>query len=167
LAEQEPAIRLILILRDPIERIFSEYHQYLRMGYNLQNWEKTVDQEIARLGDCPLTEEDLQVAALDDSFLLRGATLPHLRRWLTLFPPEQLLILEQNQLSRNPTRTMQTVYDFLSIPDQPGLLPQRVNEGWFQSMLPSTEKRLRAWFAEHNQQLQLLLTELQQARIIS
>lgn len=167
LAEQEPAIRLILILRDPVERIFSEYHQYLRLGINQQDWEKTVDQEIALLGDCPLTEEDLEVAALDDSFLLRGATLPHLRRWLTLFPAEQLLILEQNQLSQNPTVTMQRVYDFLSIPDQPGLLPQRVNEGWYQPMLPSTEKRLRAWFAEHNQQLQLLLADLQQARIRS
>jgi hypothetical protein len=59
LAEKEPTIRLILILRDPVERIFSEYHQILRMRFNQQDWEKIVDQEIAHIGDYPLTEADL------------------------------------------------------------------------------------------------------------
>lgn len=164
LAEHQPAIRLILILRDPVERIFSEYNQYRRLGFNLQDWEKAIDQEISLLGNCPLIEEDLEGLAFDDSFLLRGTILPHLRRWQKLFPPDQLLILEQNQLSQNPTMTMQRVYDFLGISDQPGLLPERVNEGWYEPMLPSSEKRLQDWFAEHNRQLQMLLSDLRQPR---
>jgi hypothetical protein len=167
LAAQEPAIRLILILRDPVERIFSEYNQYFRLGYNQRNWEKTVDQEINLIGDCPLTEADLESSTSGDSFLLRGATLPHLQRWLRFFLPEQLLILEHHQLNQDPARTAQQIYDFLSIPDQPGLLTQRVNEGWYQPMLPSTEKRLRAWLAEHNRQLQELIDGLQEARVKS
>lgn len=58
---------------------------------------------------------------------------------------------------------MQRVDDLPSIADQPGPLPQRVNKGWHQPMLPSNEKCLRTWFAEPNQQLQVLLSDLQQA----
>jgi hypothetical protein len=77
------------------------------------------------------------------------------------------LILEQNQLGQDPMTTMQRIYEFLSIPDHSDLFPKRVNEAWYQPIMPTTEQRLRTWFAEHKRQLQALLDELGQSRAIS
>jgi hypothetical protein len=153
-------MRLILILRDSVDRVFSEYQQYVRSGFEHRSWEDVVDHEISSIGACPLTPEAMAADVEEYSILLRGAALPHLRRWLECFPLDQILILQHHDFLHDPMATLQRVYRFVGISWQQDLKPKRVNEGFYPPMAPTTERRLRSWYANHQLALDEFLAGL-------
>ena len=160
LAEKAPNMRLILILRDSVDRVFSEYQQYVRSGFEHRSWEEVVDHEISTSGPCPLTPEAMADDVEEYSILLRGAALPHLRRWLKHFALDQLLILQHHDFLHDPMATLQRVYEFVGISWQQELSPKRVNEGFYAPMASTTERRLRSWYANHQLELDEFLKGL-------
>ncbi len=84
------------------------------------------------------------------SFLMRGAALPHLRRWVACFPQEQLLVLRHRDLVVEPEATLARICRFVDIPVKPGFVPQRVNEGFYEPMAAATQGRLQPWYEAHD-----------------
>jgi len=160
LAEKAPDMRMILILRDSVDRVFSEYHQFVRSGFEHRSWEDVVDHEISSIGPCPLTPEAMATDVEEYSILLRGAALPHLRRWLEHFPLDQLLILQHHDFLHDPMATFERVCDFVGISWQQNLSLKRVNEGFYPPMAANTERRLRSWYSNHQKALDEFLEGL-------
>lgn len=154
LASNAPDMKLIVVLRDTVSRVYSEYHQYVRLGIETRAWDDVVEAEMATLGHCPMETEAINVGNLFSSFLLRAATLPHLRRWLSNFPSEQLLILSHQQMITDPAVVMDQICAFLCVPPPKDVAFKRLNEGHYPPMNVHTEERLRQWFAEHDQALE-------------
>jgi hypothetical protein len=129
-----PKIKLLAILRNPIERAFSHYQMEVR-----EDREKlTFGEAIAREGE--RTRAMAPKRNRVSSYLDRGFYTEQIRAIWRLFPPEQVLLLKLDDLRDDPQRTMNRVFEFLDV--QPMSLPETriVNEGGYTEE-PASEER--------------------------
>jgi hypothetical protein len=92
-----PDAKLIYLLRDPVDRVVSDYRQHRQLL-----WE---ERDIASaLGDL---EENLYVS--------RSRYWMQLERWLELFAPDQVLIATQEELKRSRSEVLREVFEFLDV----------------------------------------------------
>jgi hypothetical protein len=95
-----PAMRIILILRDPVDRALSQ----LRMAANRRKL-KSID----------LAWLDRKMPELLPAALARSAYRDNVERWEAVFPPEQLLYLPFGTIRTAPARLMAEVEGFLGL----------------------------------------------------
>jgi len=93
-----PGVKLLVSLRDPIERAMSNHRHEVRLG----NFCGDDLSFTAGLANNPLYVEQSRYGK-------------HLQRWLQHFPASQLLILFQEDIDREPTAVARQVYEFLGI----------------------------------------------------
>lgn len=109
-----PRARLIVSLRDPVDRAYSHY-------WNLR--------AKARWGDenywMPFEEKLRRTPRL----IQEGLYATNLRRYLGRFPREQVLVLLYDDLRRDPRAFLKAVYDHLGVEPvyREGLVTQQVN----------------------------------------
>ena len=100
-----PDVRMIVVLRDPVERIVSSYFHYLKRGQIPLEFPET---GLKRVLEDPGTSP--KYADIGDF----GFYHRHLLRFLQYFALDQLLIVEYERLVREPGQ-FQTVLDFLGL----------------------------------------------------
>ncbi|HTM07349.1 MAG TPA: sulfotransferase [Verrucomicrobiae bacterium] len=94
-----PGARIIMVLRDPVERAFSHYLLHRRMGVQ------------------PLPVE---VALKDDSYLRHGLYAGPVEKYLALFGSGSVKILLFDDFIRDTPRSVQEVLRFLGVQASPG-----------------------------------------------
>lgn len=93
-----PDLRILLSLRDPVERALSQHRHLIRIGmvagpdYRFET----------ALADNP-------------SYIDQGRYAAHLSRWLSCFPENQLLVVLMEDIRKSPEATARRVYEFLGI----------------------------------------------------
>jgi hypothetical protein len=165
-----PDIKLIAILRNPIDRAYSHYRMSVRRGMESRPFgEVIVDRK-----NIPLSLPETEAG--DDShyllsFSLYGRTLEN---YLRYFDNEQILVLFQEDLLDDPGETMERSFSFLRVDDTyrsgnlgtayhqggvkrfPGLESwierQRILKGVAKRLLRSRKRveALRFWFEQLN-----------------
>jgi hypothetical protein len=157
----DPEMKLIALLRDPIERAHSAFQMELRWGRETGTFEEALDREEAEL---PGVLERLRTnpnvgvwSRLGRSYVARGLYADQLERWLQLFDREQLLILMSDDLDDDPAGTMSRVAGFLGIPQWHAPEYPRRGVQEYAAMAPETHERLRLTFATHDHRLAALL----------
>lgn len=104
--EAHPDARIIVILRNPIERAFSHYLMDRRIGLATTSFREALDYELSLLepnmGNCRL-------------YIDMGRYATQLERYLSVFPREQMLILKFDDLRRNTREVMREIYSFLGV----------------------------------------------------
>jgi hypothetical protein len=98
-----PDARILLMLRDPVERALSNHRHEVRVGH-LQ-------------GDLSF-ETGL---ANNPMYVEQGLYARHLRNWLRLFDADRILVVFQEEVLANPGSVAATVYRFLEVDD--GFVP--------------------------------------------
>lgn len=164
IAEAFPHLKLILLLRDPVARAYSHYQMYRRIGWEQRDWASIVAAELEALPTCPLAEPELAAApplVHRQAYLLSGAALLFLQRWLRLFPSEQLLILQHAEMRRDTAATVRRVYRFLGLPHFSPDCREWINQGRYPPMAPELQQRLQAWFRPHQEALAQFLAGLE------
>ena len=117
IAQDLPSVRLMVCLREPGQRAFSEYLYMLKLGL------LTCDFETA-------------LAKLD--FLIdHGRYSKHLSPYLQRFPRNQIYIAVFDDLASDPQQFFDGICDFLSLPQ--ASLPSELRE----KVLPAAKPRLR------------------------
>jgi hypothetical protein len=155
--ETLPKAKLIVLMRNPVDRAYSQYHQKIRRGREILSFEDAIEAEPRRLeGEREKMLADKNYVSIhhrDHSYLARGVYVDQLRHWMTLFPKEQMLILRSEDLRVRPAELFKQTLKFLELP---GWEPQAYNDHNFasyQPMDPRTRKRLVEYFKPHNQRL--------------
>jgi hypothetical protein len=161
LARDLPAARLVVMLRDPVERAFSAYkHEYAR-GYERESFEKALELEDGRLaGEVDLMRHDLRYESFPHrhhSYRHRGHYALQLERVFRLFPRSQVHIIDSEEFFRRPARQYQDLLAFLGLRpfEPPGFGPYNDRPG--ETMRPATRKMLTEYYAPHDEQLARLL----------
>jgi hypothetical protein len=117
--EALPDARLIALLRDPVERAWSQYRHEVELGYEHLLFEEALDREEERLAG----EEERLLAHIDGvsfghqhhSYVARGRYAEQIERWWEVFPKDRLLLLRSEDMFADPLRTFATVTDFLGL----------------------------------------------------
>ncbi|HEX4954128.1 MAG TPA: sulfotransferase [Thermoanaerobaculia bacterium] len=113
-----PAVRLIFVLRHPIERAASHYWHEVRYGWEPLSFEEALERE-------PLRLQGGQEARRHYSYLDRGRYAAQLRRYFDLFPAEQILVLTYDQLVADLPALGRRCAEFLGLAVEGWALPAR------------------------------------------
>ena len=111
-----PDVRLLLLLRNPIERAHSHYRYRKGKGQEkAATFEDALDDEPRRL-QAATTAHRPQAAGALDCYYHHGNYAVGLERWIQHLGRDQLLIMESDQFYADPAGTYGRVLDFLGLP---------------------------------------------------
>jgi hypothetical protein len=159
--ETVPEARLIVLLRDPVDRALSQYHHEVGLGRERLSFEDALaaEDERTRGEESRMIREPsyFSHAWWDYTYVARGRYAEQLERWFEVFPREQLLVVATEELAADPQGAYGRVLEFLGAPSHDlGDYP-RVYEQSYAEMPPDTRRRLGETFAEPNRRLYELL----------
>jgi Sulfotransferase domain len=97
----DPRTRILVALRDPIERAFSNHVHEVRKGLY------------------PLADISFETGLAENPMYLDQSRYGrHLERWFALFDRRQILVVFQEEIAAAPERHLQSIYRFLGVNDQ-------------------------------------------------
>lgn len=158
MAEMVPKAKLIILLRNPVERAYSSYQHQVRAGRETLSFEDAVACEAQRIGG------DMQ-KILDDpsfagktfrrfSYVERGKYIAQIRRWHKFFPRENVLVLESETFWSGPQESLAKIYSFLGVEPMRLALKKKYNTGNYKSeMLPEIRQKLEELYRPYNDEL--------------
>jgi hypothetical protein len=159
-AELLPDVRLIALVRDPVDRALSHYQHEVAFDREPLSFEAALDQEEQRMeGELERMRDPayFSYAWWNFTYASRGLYAEQLDRWLAVFPREQLLIVPSEDLLEQPRETYARVLEFLGAPPHELDSYPRIFVREYEAMDPKTRQRLSAQFAEPNARLYELL----------
>jgi hypothetical protein len=124
IAAYNPAIRLIVVLRDPVQRAWSHWRMEYARGAETQPFAWCVRQGRQRLFDA-----EPWGFHRDLSYVERGFYGEQMARLLGLFPREQVLVLRAEDLRGDPASALARVRGFLGVGLAPPPAPREANVG--------------------------------------
>jgi Sulfotransferase domain len=158
-AQLLPQVKLIAVLRNPVNRALSHYQHEVRGGRETLSFAEAIEQESERLAgeETRLRNEPGYYSWNHHrySYLRRGLYMQQLRQWLQYFPRSQLLVLQSEQLFRDTPATMATVHRFLGLGDHRlERYDDSFEKGNYRRAMPEELKtKLTAYFEPHNREL--------------
>ncbi|MGP1387943.1 MAG: sulfotransferase family protein [Thainema sp.] len=99
-----PQAKLITVLRNPVDRAYSDYLMHIRDAID-SDAEMSLAEQVRQRPDSSFT-------------LLKGRYYQPLKQFVEAFGANQIQICLYDDLSRNAVQTMQTMYRFLGVDDQ-------------------------------------------------
>ncbi len=124
IAAYNPAMKLILLLRDPVERAWSGWRMEYARGPETRPFAWCIREGRQRLFDAEPWGHHREF-----SYVERGFYGEQVERLLSLFPREQLLVLTSDNLHAEPGRTLAEVRAFLGLSEAQAPEPREVHVG--------------------------------------
>lgn len=156
-----PEVKLIALLRNPIDRAYSHYHHTKRIGRENLSFEDAIAQEELRVKRLENESRELGLKsspAYNYTYLASGMYARQLKNWLKYFDQKQLLILKSENFFNEPEAKFKQVLNYLKLPDwSPQKYRKHNNNFYPQEIKPSTRKFLAEYFQPYNQELYELL----------
>lgn len=157
-----PDVKLIVMLRNPIDRAWSHYHHEITRGFEKLSFEQAIEAESRRVGDPSTIGADSNSDAACHhrhfSYLARGRYAQQLRRWFEFFPREQMLVLKSEEYFEDPATTYCQLLEFLGLD---GLQPVRrrwLKQGGYNNRIDGRlRSKLADYFSAYNSDLYHLL----------
>lgn len=147
-----PKIKLILLLRNPVDRAVSQYHHWRRLNWENRSMEEAFNSDLEKL-----TVGKIEPWHKELNYLARGVYLEFIREWLKIFPREQLLVLSSEEFYQNSAATMEKVFAFLNLPMHRLPEYETFNAGKYSPISESMGRRLTDFFQPYNQRLEKYL----------
>lgn len=161
LARDFPAVRIVVCLRDPVDRAYSHYKEQTYHGRETLSFEAALDAEQGRLrGEAErIAEEPGYLSAAHEhlSYLAQSRYLEMLPRWFSLFPREQFHIMVSEEFYADPDREVNEVWRFLGVAPWKLVSRTRHNHQPAPDIRSETRERLQEALADHNRGLEELL----------
>ncbi len=149
-----PEAKLIVLLRNPVDRAYSQYHKMVRQGEAL-SFEEVVEADIAWL-----EQHQYDTGASPkppNSAVVTGLYVDHLQRWRKFFSDGQMLVLNSGDFFERTTETIDLAHDFLGLPRREFNRKSRGSRRGvkynYEPMAPATRERLEAFFEPYNKRL--------------
>ena len=157
-----PKVKLIVILRNPIDKIYSTYYQQFRYGEVSTSFEETIDAELRRIeileGNPDLRSQHPGFSNFVSQNILRhGIYADYFINWFELFNKKQILILNADDLKKNTENTLQQVFEFLGVENHTIENLSHISARKYPKLSDITRKKLIEFYKPHNERLNKLL----------
>jgi len=153
-----PRLKLLIALRDPVDRALSHYYHERAGG---RETETTFEDALQREAE-HLEEEERRMITdphyfslewRNRSYISRGEYWRHIERWMDYFGREQVLIIDSKDLYTDPAGEIDVVCEFLGVKPI-SFTDWHVHVGEsYSEMAKNTRERLARYFEPHNQRL--------------
>lgn len=113
-----PSMKLILLLRDPVERAVSHYHHAVRWGMETLPLIDALHAEDDRLAgsEAKLTEPGSRhYSHQHHSYVSRSRYERQIANYLKFFPSGQILVLQSERFFRDGAEILSRIYEFLDV----------------------------------------------------
>ena len=149
-----PKTKLIVLLRNPIDRAYSNYQLGKRSGNELLSFENAIKKEIELLEkNNDFENDEIEKFRRTRSYIAKGLYYNQIKHWFALFPQEQILVLNSDDLAKNPHQTMKSVFNFLELPEEEIINLQHRKVETYEKMNKETRQFLTNLFKPHNEKL--------------
>lgn len=157
-----PRARLIVLLRNPVDRAISHYHHMVRQGREQLELMDALAKEAERLAaeQARTTADPDYFSAASGwfSYLGRGRYAEQLQRYWDFFDRSQVMLVKSEDFFAQPDRTLRDAFGFLGLESDPGgidLTPRNVG-GYDGRIRSDAHRYLENYFAGPNRELETL-----------
>ena len=153
-----PGARLVVLLRDPVERCHSQYRMVRERPWFTWSFEECIEEGLAQAPSGRADAHFFETAPSQPAdVLLRGLYAGQLESLFRFYPREQVLVLRAEDFFADPGAGFQRVLRFLDLPPL-HLDAYAVRNARAGSPMPDgVRRRLEAFYRPHNEHLQELL----------
>jgi len=153
-----PNVKLIVLLRNPVDRAFSNYNMEVKNGAENLSFEDAIQQEERRL-----KERNIDVLKdgtkytyneLHYAYKERGKYIAQLDQWLKYFDAKQILVRKSEELYSDPESLLNDAFAFLGLPAYKLEKYKIFYPGKYTSELtPETREGLDRYYYKYNMEL--------------
>jgi hypothetical protein len=135
------ASKIIMILRNPVDRAFSHYLMDLRIGYETEDFLSAVKKDMAR---------NPKGWGISNCYVEIGMYFEQVKRYMEQIPKDQLRIYFFDDFVKNPEATMKDMFRFLGVKEETTIdfgkkyNPSFIPKNKLISKL-NTQKRIKDW----------------------
>ncbi|WP_067822307.1 sulfotransferase domain-containing protein [Actinomadura kijaniata] len=165
IARDLPGVKLLVLLRDPVERAFSAHKHELARGFETESsFERALELEESRLaGEVERIRADhryLSHSHRHHSYVDRGRYADQIERLFALFGRERVLVLFAEDFFAEPEPHYDRIIDFLGLPHWRPARFERHNARPGSPMPEAVRTRLTEHFEPYDTRLAELLGEV-------
>jgi hypothetical protein len=147
-----PDVRVVALLRDPVERAVSHHAHEVARGFEDLDLEAAIEAEPERLAGAEERLRDGPRSLVDvhhqhHAYLARGAYAPQLRRWFDAVGRDAVLVLDAAPFLADPAAGLPRVLDHLGVAPAADLVVGRWNAGRPATIPAALRHRLEEHFA--------------------
>lgn len=133
--DQNPSMKLVWILRNPVKRTYSNYWHYIRIGKEILSFKECLEQESDRV------RNDIY-----KGYFQRSVYANQVERFLEYFPMSQMHFIIFEEFIKDPEKGLHELSNFLDIaPAKFTQKPLVSNKGYKPLCIPA-EYYARQWF---------------------
>jgi hypothetical protein len=138
ISRKMPDVKLIALLRNPVDRALSHYRMAVRIGGERRPFREVISDQLEKTDSVTL--------------LSLGEYARILRLYLRHFPPEQLLVLFTEELEKRPQVVLDSILNHIGL--EPGFSPSNLGEPYhkggtrqrFPWLIPVARRTLPLWW---------------------
>ncbi|MFT6982575.1 MAG: hypothetical protein ACJAUD_001342 [Crocinitomicaceae bacterium] len=154
-----PEAKLIVLLRNPVDRAFSHYQMAVKFGFEKLSFEDALQCEDERLEYRYELDNKHNYMRQRLGYRTKGKYSEQLKKWLEFFPMNQIHVVQSEQLFWNPEIECQKVLEFLGVPSQIRTVLTQANAGTKKKISNALRTELNDFYAPYNRELYVLLNE--------
>ena len=162
-AKTIPNVKLIVMLRNPVDRAYSHYQmEYANKNEDL-SFEDILTEEPKRMeGEIEKLTTDKNYDSKEyphRAYLATGHYAKYLKNWFKYFPREQFLIINNEDFLSDISKGYNKVLNFLGLPNFDLPEYKRIHGRKYDKMKSETRKKLIEYYRPHNAELYKLLNK--------
>jgi hypothetical protein len=152
-----PGVRLLVLVRDPVERAYSQHAHQVGLGLETESFERALELEDARIeGEADRIVGDPSYFSRNHwlyAYRIRGHYADQLEHLESVFGRDRILVIDAGDFFADPGPTYDQVLEFLGLPDRgrPTFIPQNARP---RSPMPEAVRaRLEEHYRPHDERL--------------
>ena len=157
IAQDLPGVKLLVLLRDPVERAYSAHSHEFAKGYETEPFERAVELEPERLAGererMAADESYSSVHLQHNAYVTRGRYIEQLRVLESTVGRDRLLVLDSHDFFTTPHVVWQDICAFLGLDPSADIAFERHNARSRAPLDPELRQRLSEDYLPYDQQL--------------
>jgi len=156
-----PNIKLIVMLRNPVDRAYSHYQMELANKNENLSFEEILLEEPKRL------KGEIERLSIDDkydsieyphrAYLATGHYAEYMKKWFEYFPRKQFLIIKNEEFLSDISKGYNKVLNFLNVPNYELSEYKKIHGRKYEKMKPETRIKLIEYYKPYNAELNKLM----------